>query len=314
MEEEDDVDIMIPDQTFLTIPCSQCKLPIQPNSPSTLCLKCFRSKNDSITLGLPNKLYLLHCPQCKTYSEPLKSWIKLQLQPKQLLDFCIILLEKNLSFNNIRLVRYQTIPSQPNSNIIKIRATVQKEVINGESLQQSYLVEFVQHNRVCESCARVQPDHDEWNFVVQLRQHACLMRSFFRLDHAIPKHRVAANAVRINKMKHGIDYFFSNRIHANKLPDFIKGRVPVRISESKELVSHDIDEYRYTFSVEVCPICRQDLIFLPPKVASFSVYVKLRKLWCNVRHRQQVIYHMARLALYFSCWWISPLENFAINL
>ncbi|KAI5381247.1 uncharacterized protein LOC127117733 [Lathyrus oleraceus] len=263
---EDDVDIMTPDRTFRTTPCSQCNFPIQPDSSNT-CIQCLRSKND-ITLGLPKKLHLLHCPQCKTYSEPLKSWIKLQLQPKQLLDFCLILLEKNLSFNNLRLVRSQTILYEPISKIIKIRATVQKEVLNAETLQQSYLVEFVQHNCICESCTRVQPDHDEWNSVVQLRQHGCLKRSFFRLDHGISKHRVAAYAVRINKMKHGIDYFFSHRIHVNKLLDFIKGRVPVRVSESKELVSHDTDDYRYTFSVEVCPICRHDLIFLPPKVAS----------------------------------------------
>ncbi|XP_058746745.1 uncharacterized protein LOC131619691 [Vicia villosa] len=226
-------------------------------------VKCLRSKND-ITVGLRKKLYLLHCPQCKTYSEPLKSWI----QSNQLLDLCLKLLEKNLSFTNVRLVRSQTIPSQPNSKIIKIRVTVQKEVITGETLQQSYLVEFVQHNRVCESCTSPQPDPDQWNSVVELRQDGCAMHSFFSLKHAILKHGVAANAVRINEMKHGLDYFFANRIHVNKLLDFIKGRLPVRVSESKELVSHDTNDYKYTFSVEVCPICRQDLIFLPPNVAS----------------------------------------------
>ncbi|KAL5101368.1 hypothetical protein RYX36_005695 [Vicia faba] len=259
--EETDVDL-----TFRTIPCFQCKFQIQPNSSNTLCVKCLRSKND-ITLGLRKKHYLLHCPQCQTYSEPLTSWIKLPLQPKQLLDFCLVILQKNLSSSNVRLVCSQTIPSRPNSKIIKIRATVQKQVPNGEILHQSYLVEFVQHNRICESCTRVQPNPNQWDSVVQLRQHALRMHSFFRLEHAISKHGVAANAVRINKMKHGIDYFFFNRIHANRLLDFIKGRLPVRISESKQLVSHDSNSYRYTFSVEVCPICRKDLIFLPPKVA-----------------------------------------------
>ncbi|KAL5101363.1 hypothetical protein RYX36_005690, partial [Vicia faba] len=207
------------DQTLSTIPCFQCKFPIQPNS-SNSCVKCLQSKND-ITLGLRKKLYLLYCPRCKTYSEPLTSWIKLPLQPKQLLDFCLILLQKNLSSSNVRLVRSQTIPSQPNSKIIKIRVTVQKE-----TLQQSYLVDFVQHKRACKSCSP-KPDPDQWNSVVELRQHACHMR----LDHAIWKHDVAARAVKINKMKHGVDFFFANRIHVNKLLDFIKGGLPVRISE-----------------------------------------------------------------------------------
>ncbi|KAI5433099.1 uncharacterized protein LOC127121676 [Lathyrus oleraceus] len=227
-------------------------------------VKCLGSKND-ITLGLRKKLYLLHCPQCKTYSEPCKSGI----QSNQLLVFCLKLLETNLSSNNARLVGSQTVPSQPDSKIIKISVTVQKQAINGEILQQSYLVEFVQRNRVCESCTSLQPDHDQWNSVVKLRRHDCPMHSFFWLEHAISKYGLAVNAVKINDMKHCIDYFFANTIHVNELLDFIKERNPVRISESKELVSHDTYDYRYTcFSVRVCPIGSQDLIFLPPKVAS----------------------------------------------
>ncbi|XP_058746746.1 uncharacterized protein LOC131619692 [Vicia villosa] len=109
---------------------------------------------------------------------------------------------------------------------------------------------------------------DQRNSVVQLRHHGYRMRSFIRLKRAILKHGVAANAVRINMTKHGTDYFFPDRIHADKLLDFLKGRLPVGISETKELVSHDTNDYKYTFSADLCPIYSQDLIFLPPKVAS----------------------------------------------
>ncbi|CAI8586821.1 unnamed protein product [Vicia faba] len=269
--EEKDVDIMTPDRTFCAIPCSQCKFPIQPNSPNP-CVKCLPSKND-ITLGLRKKHYLLHCPQCKSYLDSPKTAIKLQFQSEEFLAFCIKQLEKNLTSKNVRLLRSQTIPTQPDSNIIKISVTVQKEVPNGETLQQSYFVDFVQHNRICDLCTRVRPNPNQWNSVVQLKQQAacCDMRSFFHLERVILRHCVAANDVRINKMKHGNTFFFPNRISANKFIDFVKGQVPVRISESNGFVSPvtktNCNSYRYNFSVEVCPIYRQDLIFLPPKVA-----------------------------------------------
>ncbi|XP_058746747.1 uncharacterized protein LOC131619693 [Vicia villosa] len=229
-------------------------------------------KND-ITLGLRKKHFLPYCPLCKTYRDTPKTPIKLQFQSKQHLDFCIKQLEKNLSAKKVRLLGSQVIPTQPDSNIIKISVTVQKEVLNGETLQQSYDVEFVQHNRICEPCTRVQPNPNQWNSVVQLKPQHCDMRSFFHLEWLILKHCAAVNDVRINKMKHGIDFFFPDRSGAIKFLDFVKGEVPVRISESKGFVSlvtkkSNCYSYRYNFSVEVCPIYRQDLVFLPPKVAS----------------------------------------------
>jgi nonsense-mediated mRNA decay protein 3 len=46
---------------------------------------------------------------------------------------------------------------------------------------------------------------------------------------------------------------------------------PVRSRNDKQLVSHDTKSnnynYKYTFSVEISPICREDLICLSPRVA-----------------------------------------------
>ncbi|KAL6959641.1 hypothetical protein U1Q18_039795 [Sarracenia purpurea var. burkii] len=53
----------------------------------------------------------------------------------------------------------------------------------------------------------------------------------------------------------------------------VGGKVaPIKSRHDKQLVSHDPKSnnynYKYTFSVEICPICREDLICLPPKVAA----------------------------------------------
>lgn len=47
--------------------------------------------------------------------------------------------------------------------------------------------------------------------------------------------------------------------------------VPCKFRHDKQLVSHDTHSasynYKYTFSVEIVPICKDDLICLPPKIA-----------------------------------------------
>ena len=57
-----------------------------------------------------------------------------------------------------------------------------------------------------------------------------------------------------------------------KFVEFIGKVAPMKSCNDKQLVSHDIKSnnynYKYTFSVEICPICREDLIFLPLKVAA----------------------------------------------
>lgn len=54
--------------------------------------------------------------------------------------------------------------------------------------------------------------------------------------------------------------------------EFIGKVVPSRSRNDKQLVSHDPKSnnynYKYTFSVEISPVCREDLICLPPKVSN----------------------------------------------
>jgi len=233
-----------------------------------MCVKCLRSKTN-ITEGLLKKLRLTHCTECECYLQPPVTWIKLIPQSKQFLAFCLKRLEQNMKFKRVRLVHAETLPTEPDSKMIKIKVFVQKVVMNGTIVEQSYVVEYVQYDRICENCTRVNANPNQWSAVVQLRQHVSHMRSIFGLEQAILKHGVGRNVVRIKKMKQGIDFFFDGESCAKKFVDFVKGQVPVKVCDGKELVSHDTkSNYKYTFSVEICPVCREDLIFLPPKVAS----------------------------------------------
>jgi nonsense-mediated mRNA decay protein 3 len=67
----------------------------------------------------------------------------------------------------------------------------------------------------------------------------------------------------------------------------LQGVVPARFRHDKQLVSHDTHSmeynYKYTFSVEIAPICHGDLICLPPKLAqqhgNIGPLVLCTKVW-----------------------------------
>ncbi|KAF3443501.1 hypothetical protein FNV43_RR13184 [Rhamnella rubrinervis] len=253
-------------QTVGSVLCCKCGIPMPPNA-ANMCVKCLRSEVD-ITEGLQKHVIIIHCPECDSYLQPPRTWLKAQLESKELLTFCVKRL-KNL--NKVRLVNAEFIWTEPHSKRIKVKLKVQKEVLNGAVLEQSYVVEYVQQEHMCESCSRVQANPDQWVAAVQLRQHVSHRRTFFYIEQLILKHGAAASAIKIKQMEQGIDFFFSSRSHGVKFVEFIGKVAPVRSRHDKQLVSHDSKSnnynYKYTFSVEISPICREDLICLPPKVA-----------------------------------------------
>ncbi|KAJ9703057.1 hypothetical protein PVL29_004712 [Vitis rotundifolia] len=253
-------------QTVGSVLCCKCGIPMAPNA-ANMCVKCLRSEID-ITEGLQKNVTIVHCPECDTYLQPPKTWIKAQLESKELLTFCVKRL-KNL--NRVRLIHAEFIWTEPHSKRIKVKLRVQKEVLNGAILEQAYIVEYVQQEHMCESCSRVQANPDQWVASVQLRQHVSHRRTFFYLEQLILRHDAAGRAIKIKQMDQGIDFFFANRSHGVKFVEFIGKVTPIRSRHDKQLVSHDTKSnnynYKYTFSVEICPICREDLICLPPKVA-----------------------------------------------
>ncbi|XP_057451079.1 uncharacterized protein LOC130742985 [Lotus japonicus] len=255
-------------QTICSVLCCMCGIPMQPNA-ANMCVKCLSSQED-ITEGLQKHINIFHCPQCESYFQHPKTWIKhLKPESDELLKFCLKMMKKT---NKVRMVDARFIWTEPHSKRIKINVKVQKEVLNGVILEQSYLVEYVQLEHLCDSCTRVAANPDQWVAVVQLRQHVSHRRTFFYLEQLILKHGAAARAIRIKQMHEGIDFYFSNEDHGEKFVQFIGKVAPIRSKGyNKQLVSHDTKSnnynYRYTFSVEISPICREDLICLPHHVA-----------------------------------------------
>ncbi|KAK9846267.1 hypothetical protein WJX81_000414 [Elliptochloris bilobata] len=203
------------------------------------------------------------------YLQPPKHWVRAELESKELLTFCIKRLK---GLQKVKLVDAGFVWTEPHSRRLKVKLTVQAEVMNGAILQQSFVIEYVVEPHMCIDCTRANTNVNVWTACVQVRQHTNHKRTFFFLEQLILKHDIDQLCISIKEMHEGVDFFFSNRSHALKFVDFVQSVVPANCRDDKQLVSHNEHtatyNYKYTFSVEIVPICRDDLVCVPQKAAA----------------------------------------------
>lgn len=264
---EEDSGMFHAKKTLGNVLCCKCGIPMKPNV-ANMCLKCLRLEID-ITEGLLKNVTILYCPDCETYLQPPKSRIRAEPESRELLVFCLRRL--NLAKAKVTLAKAEFEWTEPHCKRIIVKLRVQKEVLHGAILEQGYKVEYVVHNQMCHNCSKLQSNPDQWAAKVQLRQHVSHRRTFFFLEQLILKHDAAVQAIRIKQVQDGIDFYFANRSHGVRFVEFVGNNVPIKQRSDKELMSHDSKSntytYKYTFSVDICPVCREDLVCLPPKVA-----------------------------------------------
>ncbi|XP_072037881.1 60S ribosomal export protein NMD3-like [Amphiura filiformis] len=244
--------------------CCQCGIPIAPN-PANMCVACLRTQVD-ITEGIPKQGTLYFCKACERYLQPPAIWVACALESRELLALC---LKKIKGLAKVRLVDAGFIWTEPHSKRIKVKLTIQKEVMGGAILEQVFVVEFTVQNQMCTDCHRVEAK-DFWKAVVQLRQKTSHKKTFYYLEQLILKHNVHSNTLNIKQHDEGLDFFYSCIDHARKMVDFLRTVVPCRYKTSQQLLSHDVHSntfnYKHTFSVEIVPVCKDDVVCLPKKL------------------------------------------------
>ena len=190
-----------------------------------------------------------------------------QPESRELLALC---LRKLRGLSKVRVIDASFIWTEPHSRRIKVKITVQQEAFQDTILQQTFDVEYVVAYYQCPDCAKSYTKNT-WRSVVQVRQKVPHKRTFLFLEQLILKHGAHKNTINIKEVSDGIDFFFSQRNDAEKFVDFLISVVPVRIKKSQELISMDVHtsskSYKFTFSCELVPICRDDLVALPLKLA-----------------------------------------------
>jgi nonsense-mediated mRNA decay protein 3 len=220
-----------------------------------------------VSQGIQREATLHICRDCDRWLLPPSSWIVATPESRELLALC---LKKLRGLHKVRIIDASFIWTEPHSRRIKVKLTIQDSVSEGVVLQQTFEVEYVVHYQQCPECAKSYTANT-WRACVQVRQKVSHKRTFLYLEQLILKHGAHKDTINIKEVKDGLDFFYSARNQAEKFVDFLSSVVPVRTKKSQELISMDIHtstkSYKFSFSVELVPICKDDLVALPIKLA-----------------------------------------------
>lgn len=207
------------------------------------------------------------CRDCDRWLSPPAQWLVAERESRELLALC---LRKLKGLNKVRVIDASFVWTEPHSRRIKLMVKIQAEVFEGTIMQRAFLCEFVQNYQQCPDCQKSYT-HNTWRAVVQLRQKVPHKRTFLYLEQLILKHSAHKDTINIKEVHEGIDFYFSARNSAEKFVDFLTSLFPVRVKKSQELISQDthtsVKSYKFSFSCEIVPICKDDLVALPIKLA-----------------------------------------------
>ncbi|KAF2219141.1 NMD3 family-domain-containing protein [Elsinoe ampelina] len=254
-------------QTTATILCCNCGAPIDgTQAAGALCYDCIKLTVD-ISEGIQREGTLHMCRDCDRWLSPPAQWVVASPESRELLALC---LRKLRGLSKVRIIDASFIWTEPHSRRVKLKITIQQEAFQGTILQQTFDVEFVQAYQQCPDCQKSYT-HNTWRAVVQVRQKVPHKRTFLYLEQSILKHSAHRDTINIKEVHEGIDFYFGARNHAEKFVDFLNSVTPVRTKKSQELISQDVHtsvkSYKFSFSCELVPICKDDLVALPIKLA-----------------------------------------------
>jgi len=129
---------------------------------------------------------------------------------------------------------------------------------------------FIVRNQQCIECQAVFRQ-GSWKSLVQVRQRVEHKRSFLYLEQLILKNDAHRGCIKVQIFRDGMDFYFPDKANAARFMSFLEHVVPVKVKTSKKLISTDvksnISNFKYTNLVEICPLCKDDLLYLPKKMA-----------------------------------------------
>lgn len=259
--------------TMVNVLCCMCGVPIASN-PSNTCASCLASTAD-VTRGISTEATLHQCRGCQRWHKDTEKWMGCELESRELMSLCLSKVSglqktKNKSGEKVRLVDASWVWTEPHSMRLKVRLTVQKQVESGTILQQSFIVVFIVRNQQCIEC-QAEFRQGSWKSLVQVRQRVNHKRTFLYLEQLILKHGAHRGCLSIETFADGIDFYFPDKGKAARFMSFLENVVPVKTKMSKKLISTDdksnISNYKFTNFVEICPLCKDDLLYLPKRTA-----------------------------------------------
>lgn len=252
-----------------------CGVAIEPNA-MNMCATCVAAEVN-VAEGIELDAELVQCRGCLRYQPRGKgqqfssvsgAWLWCDWESKELMALC---LKSIPGLHKAKLMDAGFIWTEPHSKRVKLKLTLQREVMNHARVQNSCVANFVVQTVKCPDCTK-QYRNNTWRALVQIRQKAEHKRTFLRLEQEILKHKAHADAIGITSVKEGIDFYFGTKSAAERFMHFLTAHVPMRSKSSSKLISENVHNgtanLQTSYSVELCPICKDDLLVLPPKFAA----------------------------------------------
>lgn len=260
------VSYFTPVHTKPHVSCFSCGRPMESN-PLGKCNECVATSID-ITGNAQKEGELVFCKDCGRVHCPPRQWVSANRESKELLALLVRRLD--LGGPDVRLTDAQFLWTEPHSRRTKLRLTLQQEVTN-VLLEQSYDVEFFESTQQCPQCAKSYT-HNKWVANVQIRQHVPHKKTILWLEQIMLRSANSRTISSIEESREGIDLHFAFQRDAEKMVSFLQSHAPIKLVKSSQLVSQDThtakSSYKFTYSIEIAPICREDLVVLPKKVSN----------------------------------------------
>lgn len=251
--------------------CYACGIEIETN-PHNMCGRCASNKTD-LTAGILTSLPLHTCRGCDRYHLPPKSWKRLQWGSKELLLF---LLSRNKSLKRLNIIDSNFLYTEESSKRIRLEILILQD-----GVEQPCTLEYCVQNKQCTECMRAEAKQ-YWKACVQVRQRPSHRRTFMHLEQLVMAHRAHLSTTNIKERRDGIDFYFGDGESACRLVDFIKGFYGTRTVASNQLISEDVrnntTNRKFTYSVELLPFCKDDLVYCTHRPLGLGKFLIVRKV------------------------------------
>ncbi|SCL96901.1 60S ribosomal export protein NMD3, putative [Plasmodium chabaudi chabaudi] len=247
------------------IQCILCGDNIISNN-SKMCNNCLLQSIESNSTNINRDSYLIYyCRECKRYLH--NKWVFCELESKELLALC---LKKVPKLKKLKILDSKFLYTEPHSKRIKIHITVQEELINNFVSEMEFILHYVIKYTQCDDCKKKYTPYT-YNTCVSVRQKVDHKKTLLFLESLLLKSQMNENIINIVSNPDGLDFHFLSRTDALKFCDFILSKTMAKCKNSKHLINHDANNntynYLYSFSIDICPICKHDLIFFPKNFA-----------------------------------------------
>lgn len=294
--------------------CCNCGAPIDgTSSGGALCQDCIKLDVD-VTSGIQREAVIHMCKDCERWLQPPDTWVVAAPESKELLAYC---LRKLRGLSKVRIIDAGFIWTEPHSRRIRVKITVQQEAYQDTIVQQTFEVEYVVATQQCRECLKSYSGSTWWSAQIQVRQKVPHKRTFLHLEQLILRNGAHRDAINIKEVKDGLDFFFAQRNHCEKMVEFLNSVAPTKVKKASQLISMDehtsTKSYKFTYSVELIPICKDDLVALPIKLArslgNISPLTLCYRVGTSVNLLDPNTLQMADVPTHI--YWRSPFKNLA---